>query len=122
MTLTKEQRLEHSKIQDRLFSAPVSYRPGEPCDHPGCASHLSHPCEGCGRYAAGMQDGPDIAAGRRHIYKMALDDPVFLIILRLREEHGWSWEQAMIAIIIKQFEINKVLTDRLNEVILNRSK
>ena len=22
---------------------------GEPCDHPGCLSHHSHPCEGCGR-------------------------------------------------------------------------
>ena len=20
-----------------------------PCDHPGCKSHVSHPCEGCGR-------------------------------------------------------------------------
>lgn len=24
---------------------------GEPCDHPGCLSHVSHPCEGCGRIA-----------------------------------------------------------------------
>ena len=23
--------------------------PGEPCEHPGCLSHFSHPCEGCGR-------------------------------------------------------------------------
>jgi hypothetical protein len=22
---------------------------GQPCSHPGCLSHLSHPCEGCGR-------------------------------------------------------------------------
>ena len=22
---------------------------GEPCDHPGCLAHVSHPCEGCGR-------------------------------------------------------------------------
>ena len=20
-----------------------------PCDHPGCFSHVTHPCEGCGR-------------------------------------------------------------------------
>jgi hypothetical protein len=26
-------------------------KPGEPCDHPGCLSHASHPCEGCGRTA-----------------------------------------------------------------------
>jgi hypothetical protein len=24
-------------------------REGEPCDHPGCLKHLTHPCEGCGR-------------------------------------------------------------------------
>lgn len=24
-------------------------RQGEPCSHPGCMSHKSHPCEGCGR-------------------------------------------------------------------------
>lgn len=24
---------------------------GEPCDHPGCLSHVTHPCEGCGRVA-----------------------------------------------------------------------
>lgn len=26
---------------------------GEPCGHPGCLSHVSHPCEGCGRIAGG---------------------------------------------------------------------
>jgi len=24
-------------------------RDGEPCSHPGCLKHLTHPCEGCGR-------------------------------------------------------------------------
>ncbi len=24
-------------------------RDGEACDHPGCLSHVTHPCEGCGR-------------------------------------------------------------------------
>ena len=28
-----------------------SLRDGEPCDHPGCLQHVSHPCEGCGRIA-----------------------------------------------------------------------
>ena len=27
------------------------WRMGEPCDHPGCLHHVSHPCEGCGRTA-----------------------------------------------------------------------
>ena len=26
-------------------------REGQPCDHPGCFSHVSHLCEGCGRMA-----------------------------------------------------------------------
>jgi len=25
---------------------------GEPCQHVGCAHHISHPCEGCGRIGA----------------------------------------------------------------------
>jgi hypothetical protein len=28
---------------------PRPLRDGEPCGHPGCLSHVSHPCEGCGR-------------------------------------------------------------------------
>lgn len=28
------------------------YKDGVPCDHPGCTSHRSHPCEGCGRIGA----------------------------------------------------------------------
>ncbi len=27
----------------------IKYNDGEPCMHKGCLSHLSHPCEGCGR-------------------------------------------------------------------------
>ena len=27
----------------------VTLSSGEPCSHPGCLSHVSHPCEGCGR-------------------------------------------------------------------------
>ena len=42
----------------QLTDSPRSRRPlrdGDPCDHPGCLSHISHPCEGCGRIG-----------GRRH--------------------------------------------------------
>lgn len=31
--------------------------PGQPCG-PGCANHVTHPCERCGRYQAGLVDGP----------------------------------------------------------------
>jgi hypothetical protein len=30
---------------DRVFK----YLEDEPCTHPGCRSHISHPCEVCGR-------------------------------------------------------------------------
>jgi hypothetical protein len=32
-----------------IFSEAPIYRDGQPCPHPGCLSHVSHPCEGCGR-------------------------------------------------------------------------
>jgi len=28
------------------------FKDGVPCSHPGCASHVTHPCEGCGRIGA----------------------------------------------------------------------
>ena len=30
-------------------------KPGQPCNHPGCCNHISHPCEGCGRIACGLK-------------------------------------------------------------------
>ena len=27
----------------------IKYDNGQPCNHKGCLSHISHPCEGCGR-------------------------------------------------------------------------
>lgn len=27
------------------------FKNGEPCKHPGCLNHVTHPCEGCGRTA-----------------------------------------------------------------------
>ena len=30
---------------------PEEYLDGEPCSHPGCSRHVSHPCEVCGRIA-----------------------------------------------------------------------
>ena len=26
-----------------------TWKGNEPCDHPGCMHHVTHPCEGCGR-------------------------------------------------------------------------
>lgn len=116
---TKEQR-----FQDRLFSAlsaPVSHRPGEPCDHPGCASHLSHPCKGCGRYAAGLQNGPDVDHARARIERLAQSDPVMRYILMLGQQSNWTWEQTMSAIVIRQNELIKNTERELHEAIINQT-
>lgn len=36
---------------EKRIEAKANLRDGEPCGHPGCLSHVSHPCEGCGRVA-----------------------------------------------------------------------
>jgi len=30
-------------------SLPIRFKSGQPCNHKGCLSHKTHPCEGCGR-------------------------------------------------------------------------
>jgi hypothetical protein len=30
----------------------MELKDGVPCEHPGCANHVTHPCEGCGRIGA----------------------------------------------------------------------
>ena len=34
------------------LDADIKYWDGEPCNHPGCRNHISHPCEVCGRIGA----------------------------------------------------------------------
>lgn len=38
------------------------YKDGEPCRHPGCLSHVTQACEGCGRVAGRMTDSQAIVA------------------------------------------------------------
>lgn len=33
---------------------------GVPCSHPGCLSHISHPCEGCGRIGGRRPELPAV--------------------------------------------------------------
>jgi len=89
---------------------------GKPCDHPGCGSHLSHPCEGCGRYAAGSQNGPDVYHAKRYIEKLASSDTVIHSFLMLKQKYNWTWEQTLMAMVIKQNENNKVLADSLIQI------
>lgn len=32
-----------------IFRRQPIYKPNQPCRHLGCLSHITHPCEGCGR-------------------------------------------------------------------------
>lgn len=54
--------LRKKELQVHIMPDPISgvekratwiaeLRDREPCDHPGCLSHVTHPCEGCGRVA-----------------------------------------------------------------------
>lgn len=36
-------------MKNLLFCSREVWKDYEPCGHPGCLSHLSRPCEGCGR-------------------------------------------------------------------------
>jgi hypothetical protein len=38
------------------LSRIASIKDGEPCSHPGCLAHITHPCEGCGRIAGRRVD------------------------------------------------------------------
>lgn len=122
MALTKEQLLEQSKIQDKLFPGPISYRPGQPCDHPGCGSHLSHPCEGCGRYAAGLQNGPDIQTSVGYIQNLKVDSELIHKALSIAFRDSWSWEQVLTFIVIEQDKLIKGMARSLNDAIINRPK
>ena len=45
------------------FDRLVQIGDGEPCPHPGCRSHRTHPCEVCGRI--GAKGSAVVVAGRR---------------------------------------------------------
>jgi len=49
-------------MDDKHISTPIPWlsakaerlarlRPDQPCGHPGCLHHFTHPCDGCGRIA-----------------------------------------------------------------------
>lgn len=51
--------LKHDPVfwAERQAEVRRNLQPGQPCE-PGCAHHVTHPCERCGRYQAGLVDGP----------------------------------------------------------------
>ena len=87
-------------IKDGFFEPRPTLQPGQPCSHPGCACHLSHPCEGCGRYAAGTANGPDVEYARRYIEKLAVESPIVHAIIVMGQQNEWTWEQTLSVMVI----------------------
>jgi len=50
-------------------TTPERPRDGEPCGHPGCLSHVSHPCEMCGRIG-GYPVTPEAPITREEIERL----------------------------------------------------
>lgn len=46
---TKHPEYTYEKLLEASEPLQTVYKDGEPCDHPGCSQHVTHPCEGCGR-------------------------------------------------------------------------
>lgn len=44
--MEKTDPIERLEAEQRRIA---NLKDGVPCGHPGCLSHISHPCEGCGR-------------------------------------------------------------------------
>jgi len=38
-------------MDNYILNKGTKLKDGEPCSHPGCLMHISHPCEVCGRIA-----------------------------------------------------------------------
>src|SRR5688572_18767831 len=38
-------------LAEHVDEVYVTLQPGEPCSHPSCLSHVTHPCKNCGRIA-----------------------------------------------------------------------
>ena len=55
MDKTEAEKIKKNLSQDEWLKSVLNTWPmledGEPCDHPGCLAHVTHPCEGCGRVA-----------------------------------------------------------------------
>jgi hypothetical protein len=45
--------MDSNIFRKEILGIPVKVlKSGQPCDHPGCIAHSTHPCEVCGRINA----------------------------------------------------------------------
>lgn len=62
----------------------------EPCSHPGCKSHVSHPCEGCGRMWSPNRETP------LEVIPFDMDNlvmPVRYRVWDLEAKEMYTWEK-----------------------------
>jgi hypothetical protein len=75
---------------------------GEPCSHPGCQYHITHPCESCGR----------IGANKNSIRQKYFDLKMLIKQLRLHEESGPEENETFSSWAIKKKEL-QILVDNV---------
>ncbi len=98
------------------FHNMPTYKKGVPCSQ-WCANHLSHPCEKCHRYAAGLQSGPDVGAVWARLKMLSFTDPIIDAYLKTGHISNWSDEQVMAAMLLKFQEINTRMQAQINRII-----
>lgn len=67
---------------------PRHWRDGDPCNHPGCLSHRSHPCEGCGRIGGITGAQPEPPRSEPEHQTWVFDCPSCKAGLNLHTEDG----------------------------------
>ena len=64
-------------------------RDGQPCSHPGCLSHITHPCEGCGRIGG---------------HPVTIQEQVAQAVAARGYREGWTAEQFLTRQLLKLVE------------------
>jgi hypothetical protein len=64
-----------------------------------------------------LQNGPDVYHAKRYIEKLAIDDDVIRSFLIIKQKNDWTWEQTLMAIVIKESELNKSFAKRLADIV-----
>ena len=83
------------------------YEKGEECS-PSCRAHLSHPCENCGRYAAGMLNAPPPSEEVfNRVFSEAIEDIRTRDIPLKAIRFKWTHEQMYIALCMRLLHEDK---------------
>jgi hypothetical protein len=81
-----------------------SLKDGEPCGHPGCLFHVSHPCEGCGRVAG------KISLGGRFMGLNYLE--MAETIVELKQSGLNDWEREFLENVLERYNDSDQLSEK----------